>query len=228
MQNELNFEEFYNSATYPLSSQYIAALKRPARRTRQISRPRRHPDRRPRRPPGQRCLRALAIRRGHDGRSQKPPVSTERRRRSAGRRGAGVLFGPRLRRRRRDQCGREPDELGLVGQWLDDQPGGGYPGQREGLRRIRQEVVDDRDQRRKSRVALPRERLSERGGVQHRGETPPGTHRRTAERLGVLANDGRHGRSAREPSPMPRRWRVHPNLSRHGISSRSSGREPRV
>lgn len=28
IQNELNFEEFYNSATYPLSSQYIAALKR--------------------------------------------------------------------------------------------------------------------------------------------------------------------------------------------------------
>ncbi len=28
VQNELNFEEFYNSATYPLSSQYIAALKR--------------------------------------------------------------------------------------------------------------------------------------------------------------------------------------------------------
>ena len=28
LQNELNFEEFYNSATYPLSSQYIAALKR--------------------------------------------------------------------------------------------------------------------------------------------------------------------------------------------------------
>lgn len=27
LQNELNFEEFYNSATYPLSSQYIAALK---------------------------------------------------------------------------------------------------------------------------------------------------------------------------------------------------------
>jgi O-glycosyl hydrolase len=27
IQNELNFEEFYNSATYPLSSQYIAALK---------------------------------------------------------------------------------------------------------------------------------------------------------------------------------------------------------
>ncbi len=28
VQNEINFEEFYNSATYPLSSQYIAALKR--------------------------------------------------------------------------------------------------------------------------------------------------------------------------------------------------------
>ena len=28
VQNELNFEEFYNSCTYPLSSQYIAALKR--------------------------------------------------------------------------------------------------------------------------------------------------------------------------------------------------------
>ncbi len=28
VQNELNFEEFYNSATYPLSSQYIAALKK--------------------------------------------------------------------------------------------------------------------------------------------------------------------------------------------------------
>lgn len=28
IQNELNFETFYNSATYPLSSQYIAALKR--------------------------------------------------------------------------------------------------------------------------------------------------------------------------------------------------------
>ncbi len=28
VQNEVNFEEFYNSATYPLSSQYIAALKR--------------------------------------------------------------------------------------------------------------------------------------------------------------------------------------------------------
>ncbi len=28
LQNEVNFEEFYNSATYPLSSQYIAALKR--------------------------------------------------------------------------------------------------------------------------------------------------------------------------------------------------------
>jgi O-glycosyl hydrolase len=27
IQNELNFEEFYNSATYPLSAQYIAALK---------------------------------------------------------------------------------------------------------------------------------------------------------------------------------------------------------
>ncbi|MBK9270996.1 MAG: hypothetical protein IPM48_05320 [Saprospiraceae bacterium] len=27
IQNELNFEQFYNSATYPLSSQYIAALK---------------------------------------------------------------------------------------------------------------------------------------------------------------------------------------------------------
>ncbi len=27
IQNEVNFEEFYNSATYPLSSQYIAALK---------------------------------------------------------------------------------------------------------------------------------------------------------------------------------------------------------
>ena len=28
VQNEVNFEEFYNSCTYPLSSQYIAALKR--------------------------------------------------------------------------------------------------------------------------------------------------------------------------------------------------------
>ena len=28
VQNELNFEEFYNSSTYPLSSQYIAALKK--------------------------------------------------------------------------------------------------------------------------------------------------------------------------------------------------------
>ena len=28
IQNELNFEEFYNSCTYPLSSQYVAALKR--------------------------------------------------------------------------------------------------------------------------------------------------------------------------------------------------------
>ncbi|MBE7212627.1 MAG: hypothetical protein INR65_16535, partial [Gluconacetobacter diazotrophicus] len=28
VQNELNFEEFYNSCTYPLSSQYLAALKR--------------------------------------------------------------------------------------------------------------------------------------------------------------------------------------------------------
>jgi hypothetical protein len=27
MQNEVNFEEFYNSCTYPLSSQYIKALK---------------------------------------------------------------------------------------------------------------------------------------------------------------------------------------------------------
>ena len=27
IQNELNFEEFYNSCTYPLSSDYIAALK---------------------------------------------------------------------------------------------------------------------------------------------------------------------------------------------------------
>src|SRR6185369_12833766 len=27
IQNELTFEEFYNSATYPLASQYIAALR---------------------------------------------------------------------------------------------------------------------------------------------------------------------------------------------------------
>ena len=27
IQNELNFEELYNSATYPLTSQYIAALR---------------------------------------------------------------------------------------------------------------------------------------------------------------------------------------------------------